>query len=93
MENLFTSIFILLIIFAWLFLSFLPWLVKSLLSVGHAGYCPLFVSLFSGVLVGVVVLLLVSTVSGLGWSFLGAVLGSLIALLSPMFLQKFKIGN
>ena len=93
MENLFTSIFILLIIFVWLVLSFLPWLVKSLLSVGHAGYGPLLFSLLSGVLVGVVILLLVSTTSGLGWSFLGAVLGSLIALLSPMFLQKFKIGN
>ena len=93
MENLFTSIFILLIIFAWLFLSFLPWLVKSLLSVGHAGYCPLFVSLFSVVLVGVVVLLLVSTVSGLGWSFLGAVLGSSIALLCPILLQKYKKVN
>jgi len=93
MENLFTSIFILLIIFVWLVLSFLPWLVKSLLSVGHAGYGPLFFCLLSGVLVGVVILLLVSTTSGLGWSFLGAVLGSLIALLSPMFLQKFKRGN
>jgi len=53
----------------------------------------LFVSLFSGVLVGVVVLLLVSTVSGLGWSFLGAVLGSSIALLCPILLQKYKKVN
>tara|TARA_B100000029_G_scaffold516422_1_gene629708 strand:- start:1674 stop:1955 length:282 start_codon:yes stop_codon:yes gene_type:complete len=93
MENLFTSIFILLLIFAWLVLSFLPWLVKSLFRVGHAGYRSLFFCLLFGVLAGVVVLLLISTTSGLGWSFLGAVLVSSIALLSPMFLQKLKINN
>ena len=90
MGSLFTSIFILLILFSWLVLSFLPWLFKSLFSVGHAGYRLLFFCLLFGILVGLVILLVINTMSGLGWSFLGTVLSSSIVLLSPRLLQKSK---
>jgi hypothetical protein len=70
----FTLIFVGLMVAGWLFLSFLPWLVWSVVTRGNAGLVNLPLCLFAGVVAGLAVPILVRDDEwGLVWSGLAAV--------------------